>query len=164
MGGLIRGIFGGTNDSSQTAQIEANRSSEQFIRQQAERARNDVLNIFPAGDEARNQSLNQALAIFGQSAPAQADAFAEGNTAAQAALLGGLSQFQNAILGRSVDFSALQPTRITPDFSSIQNVALPDFSSGASEVQRAQTPQVDLQSISQLLSRSRNFGLGGVNF
>ena len=59
--------------------------------------------------------------MFGQSLPAQTDVFQQGNVGAQQAILSGLPQIQNALLGGNVDFSQLQPFEAqTPDLGFFQ--------------------------------------------
>ena len=70
-----------------------------------EQGRQDVLAAFPKAQEARRQGFQGALDVFGQSIPQQLQAFQGGNVGAQQALLGGLPQQQNAILGLPTDLS-----------------------------------------------------------
>jgi hypothetical protein len=50
--------------------------------------------------------------VFGQSLPAQTDVFQQGNVGAQQAILSGLPQIQNALIGGNVDLSQLQPFQV----------------------------------------------------
>jgi hypothetical protein len=123
---VVSGIFGGTDTSAQDAAIGQNAAAAAAIRAATQQARNDALGLFPQGQQARSLGFQGALDVLGQTIPQQLQAFQAGNVGAQQNLAAGLPQFQNAILGGQVDFSAFQPTRIPIDtgFASQQ---LPNF-------------------------------------
>lgn len=75
-------------------------------------ARSDVLGFGKRGAKTANRGFQGALDVFGQAIPAQLDVFQQGNLGAQQALLAGLPQMRNAILGGNVDFGALQPFQV----------------------------------------------------
>jgi hypothetical protein len=91
------------------AQGKASDAAIGATKQAATEARADVNRIFPQAQATANQGFQGALDVFGQSVPAQFDVFQQGNVAAQQALISGLPQIQNAILGGNVDLSGLQP-------------------------------------------------------
>jgi hypothetical protein len=98
----------------------ANTASDQTTRS-AQQARGDLFDIFPQAQRTGQQGFQSALDVFGQSLPAQTDVFQQGNIGAQQAILAGLPQIQNALLGGNVDFSQLQPTQVqTPDLGFFQ--------------------------------------------
>jgi len=119
-------IFGDTDDSSQKKQVAANKKSRAFIEKQAQLARKDVLDLFPAAAENKQTGFQSALDILSQSVPEQIGAFQGGNVAAQNALLSGLPQIQNAILGSPIDLSGLQSQQLNFD-PSFLNQQLPEF-------------------------------------
>jgi hypothetical protein len=120
-------FLGGTDNSAQKEQQKANARTQQFIQEQAALARGDAGNLYAGGDYARNQGINAAMGLMGQSMPTQMGMFQDGNVSAQMQLLAGLPQYQNAILGMPVNNGAMQPTRLAmPDASSYQQ-QLPDF-------------------------------------
>jgi len=108
--GITDTLFGGTDDSSQNAQIKPNERAQAFIEEQAALARGDALALQPIGDKARNQGYRSAIDMLQGSTPQQIDLTARGNVAGQEALLAGLPQIQNAILGMPVDMGAFQAT------------------------------------------------------
>lgn len=127
LSGLTEKVFGGTDNSAQKAQQQANARSQEYIERMMNLGRGDANALYSQGDFARNQGINAAMALMGQSMPAQLGMFQDGNVSAQMQLLAGLPQYQNAILGMPVDNSALQPTRLAmPDASAYQQ-RLPDF-------------------------------------
>jgi hypothetical protein len=143
-------LFGGTDDSAQKAQTRANSAATELIAEQAKIARGDVMNLFPASDENRNMGFQAALDVMGQTIPQQFSAFQQGNVGGQQALLAGLPQMQNALLGLPVDYSALQPQAVNynTDFAQQQ---LPDFIS--SEV--ALTPDQPVNPLAGINRRGR---------
>lgn len=82
--------------------------SEAFIKQARDQARGDIFKLFPSAQESREKGIQASFDLFNQAIPAQLDVFGRGNIAAQQALLQGLPQIQNAILGKPVDLSGLQ--------------------------------------------------------
>ena len=127
LSGLTEKVFGGTDNSAQKAQIAANQRTQEFIERMAGLNRADANYLYPQGDYARNQTINAAMALLGNSMPTQMGMYQDGNVAAQMQLLAGLPQYQNAILGLPVNNAALQPYRAAmPDPSAYQQ-RLPDF-------------------------------------
>lgn len=119
-------FFGGTDDSSQKAQIESNQRTQEFIERQAAMNRADAQALYPAADQYRTDAYNQALALQGQVLPQQIDAFQQGNVGAQNTIIAGMPQYQNAMLGMPVDYSVFQPQTIDYDTSAFQT-QLPQF-------------------------------------
>jgi len=113
-------LFGGTDTSAQQAQISSNAAITALIERNVNRARADVLGLFPGAQAARDQATQAALGIFGQTIPQQLDVTQQASLGAQGTLLAGLPQFQNAILGRQVDLSGLQPQALSFDPSFAQ--------------------------------------------
>lgn len=122
-------FFGGAEKEAAGVSAQSSREAQEFIRQGVNQARGDIFNLFPAAEQNLQQGFQGALGVFGQSVPAQIQAQQQGIGGAQQALLAGLPQFQNAILGNQVDFGALQPQQFQqPDLSFLQQ-QLPDFTS-----------------------------------
>lgn len=120
-------IFGGQASKRAVESQENQNAAEQALRLRlAEEARDDIFKLFPAAEESRNLGFQGALDVFGQTIPQQLGALQQGNVQAQEALIGGLPQFQNAILGQQVDFSQFQPQQV--DFSTdFAQQTLPEF-------------------------------------
>ena len=75
-------------------------------------ARLDAMDLSQAAGQAGTAGYQRALDVFGQSVIPQGQAFQQGNVAAQQAVLAGLPQIQNAILGGNVNYSAMQPFQL----------------------------------------------------
>jgi len=106
IGGVASNV---ASNKASKAQGKASDAAIGATRQATTAARADVNRIFPEAQSTANLGFQGALDVFGQSVPAQFDVFQQGNVAAQQALISGLPQIQNAILGGNVDFAALQP-------------------------------------------------------
>lgn len=117
-----------------SAQKDQNATNEAFIREQAAKAREDILPQFGLAQEARQQGAQAALDVFGQTIPQQAGVFQAGNVGAQQALLAGLPQIQNALLGRPVDLSGLQAQQLPFDTGFAQQ-QLPQFAASPLQTQ-----------------------------
>ena len=115
-------FFGGAEKKAAKKQQQGIEAGQDFIRQGTAQARGDIQNIFPAAQQALQGGFTGAANIFGQAIPQQANVFQQGNVAAQQQIAQGLPQFQNAILGRAIDFGQFQPVTLPqPDFSFLQN-------------------------------------------
>ena len=119
-------VFGFEDDSSQKAQIRQNQQAKDLIERNSIQARADALDLFPTSDINRNRGLQAAFNVIGDTIPQQFDTIRQGNVGAQQALLAGLPQIQNAILGQQVDLSGLVPQSIDVDTSFAQQ-QVPDF-------------------------------------
>ena len=126
MGSIVKTLFGGTDTSSQEAQIQQNEQARRTIAAAQAQARQDAMSLFPAAAANRNLGFQSALDVFGQTIPGQLDVFQQGNVGAQQAILAGLPQAQNAILGLPVDFGAFQPQRLDVNTQFAQQ-QLPQF-------------------------------------
>lgn len=114
-------FFGGAEKKAGKAEVKAFEQGQQLVRQGQQQARSDIQGIFPQAQQSLLQGFQGALDVFGQSVPAQADVFQQGNLVAQQSVARGLPQFQNAILGQPVDFNQFQPQQIqAPDLSFLQ--------------------------------------------
>ena len=121
--GFIRDNFlGGAEKRAAKDVVKGVESGQDLIRQGTQEARQGIQNVFPAAQQALQGGFQGAANIFGQAIPQQANVFQQGNVAAQQQIAQGLPQFQNAILGRAIDFGQFQPTTLQqPDFSFLQN-------------------------------------------
>ena len=130
MSKMVKKVFGGVDKSAQKGQIAANKESQQFTRDMLAQARGDAIGLGGAQEATQNMGFQSALDVYGQTIPQQFDTFQQGNMGAQQALLAGMPQFHNAILGMPVDYSQFQPQQIdyNTDFAQQQ---LPQFISSA---------------------------------
>lgn len=126
MSSVIDTLFGGTDKSQLKSQKRANELSQQFIRDMQAQSRSDVMGLAPGAQQNLNMGMQAGLDVYGQTIPQMFDVFQQGNVGAQNALLAGMPQFQNAILGLPVDYNAFQPQALNynTDFAQQQ---LPDF-------------------------------------
>ena len=130
MGKMVKKVVGGVDKSAQKGQIAANKESQQFTRDMLAQARGDAIGLGGAQEANQNMGFQSALDVYGQTIPQQFSTFQQGNMGAQQALLAGMPQFHNAILGMPVDYSQFQPQQIqyNTDFAQQQ---LPQFISSA---------------------------------
>jgi hypothetical protein len=124
-GNLRDKITGKSEKEAGKAKEKAARDAAELIRQQTEKAREDIFQLFPMSQQNLQQGYQGALDVFGQALPAQTQTFQGGNVAAQQALLSGLPQMQNAILGNPVDYSQFQPVQLQQPDLSFFNQTLP---------------------------------------
>ena len=111
--GILSDIVGAFTGSSQRdaakQQAQSIEQGQDITRAAAEKARADVMSLFPQARQDTLGGFQGALDIFSQTIPQQAQVFQGGNVAAQNTLLAGLPQFQNAIFGNQVDMSGFAP-------------------------------------------------------
>lgn len=114
-------FFGGAEKDAARAQQAGIEKGIAATERATREAKADLNRLFPQAKSDLQQGFQGALDVFGQSLPAQVQAFQGGNIGAQEQLLAGLPLFQNAILGGNVDFSQLQPTQVqTPSLGFFQ--------------------------------------------
>ena len=118
-------------------QGKSSASARAFVEEKTGQAREDILNLFPIAQQAREAGSQGALDIFGKSIPQQLGAFQQGNVSAQKQLIAGLPQIQNAILGLPVNTQAFQPQTIGVDPSLFQQ-QLPEFQQAVPILRRAE--------------------------
>ena len=111
--GILSDIVGAFTGSPQRdaakQQAQSIEQGQDITRAAAEKARADVMSLFPQARQNALGGFQGALDIFSQTIPQQTQAFQGGNVAAQNTLLAGLPQFQNAIFGNQVDMSGFTP-------------------------------------------------------
>lgn len=115
--GALAGAAAARSDrKSQKKSLElAQRQREQslkFIQDQMAQSRGDLFSLFPQAQQSRNAGMLAGLNLYGQAFPEQVNTFQTGNYMGQQALLAGLPQMNNAILGNNVDLSGLQAQRV----------------------------------------------------
>ena len=113
--------------SAANAELEGQRMALEATQQAAEQARSDAIPLFSSGQNNVLQGYRAANELAGQSIPEQIRAFQSGNMGAQNALLQGLPQMQNAILGGPINNNALQAQRINAPNDSFFQRDLPQF-------------------------------------
>lgn len=107
------------------ATTEAAATATEYNQQAVDQARADLQSLYPAAQANITQGYQSAADVFGNAIPAQVDAFTQGNQAAQQAILSGMPQYQNAILGNAIDYSQMTPQQQTvPDLSFLQNATM----------------------------------------
>jgi hypothetical protein len=127
LGGIGEKIFGGTDNSAQKEQIRANKRAQEFIEQQTGLAIQDIAQLYPMGEQFRNDAYNQAMGLMGASALPQMSYFQQGNVGAQNALIGAMPQYQNALFGNPVDYSQFQPVQFQMPSPSAFQAQLPQM-------------------------------------
>lgn len=130
-------FFGGAEKKAAKAQQKSLEQGQDFIREGVKEGR-EAINLFgPQAIQSGQQGFQAALDVFGQSLPAQTQVFQGGNVAAQRALLAGLPQIQNAILGGQIDLSGLQPFQ----------QQLPDLSFFSQQIPTQNQPQPEVSNL-----------------
>lgn len=87
-------------------------ASQAYIEKQIANARSDIFKLFPAAQESRQAGLQAGLDMYKQAYPAMQNTFQQGNVQAQQALIQGLPQMQNAIMGLPVDMSGFKAVQL----------------------------------------------------
>lgn len=104
-------------------------------------ARQDLGELFPQARQDLQGGFQGALDVFKSTVPQQSNIFQQGNIGAQQAILAGLPQMQNAILGNQIDLSGLQPSQqFQPDFGFLNQNIMPEPVAAQDPIQQQQTP------------------------
>ena len=151
-------------DRAAGAETESQQRALDATREAAERARADAIPLFSSGQSNVLRGYEAANELAGQSIPEQIRAFQSGNMGAQNALLQGLPQMQNAILGGPINNNALQMQRVNAPPPSFFQRDLPEFETIEQALAPpAPTPQVNLPNFGGFggLGGLGGFGLGG---
>lgn len=153
LGSIAGGIFGAKKDSDNLKrQLEMAKQQREeslrFIREQMGQGRNDLFSFFPQAQQSRQMGFDAARGVMSQAYPQMFESFTGGNVGAQQALLAGLPQMQNALMGNKIDYSAMQPTRLPVNLQALSGIFNPPSMSFApmSQVpmqQPMQQPQID---------------------
>lgn len=112
--GISDAIFGGTDDSAQEAQTRLNELTRADILHQARLGREDALRYGLRGNQALHSGYVEALEAMKRGMPGSLNSIRRGSNAAQGALIKGLPQVHNAILGDPVDLSYMQVRDVVP--------------------------------------------------
>lgn len=147
VGTSLLGAVVGRNASKRSAkaQTRGQENAQAAIDRAAELARSQAIPLFNSAQQNQQLGFQGALDIFGQTIPAQLDAFGGGNLNAQNTMLAGLDPQIAAILGGNIDLSGLQSQQVQqPDPSMFQR-QLPEFESindalGVNQSSSAQAP------------------------
>lgn len=99
--------------------------SLKYIQEQVAKTQGQLFQLFPQAQQSRQQAMLAGTDLFKQAFPAQMEAFQGGNMMAQQALLAGLPQANNAILGRPMDLSGLQAQRVPVSAQALQGLFNP---------------------------------------
>lgn len=137
--GFFSDIFGGKDKSALKSTKRDNAQRKAFIEQMMGQSRGDLTSLFPGAEQNLNIGAQAGLDVYGQTIPQMFDTFQQGNMGAQAALLAGMPQVHNAILGMPIDYGAFQPTQVNYDTSFAQQ-QVPDFVS-VGDLLGGQAPQ-----------------------
>lgn len=107
-------LFGDPNQSL-NAQQKANNQSREYTKEMADQARRDAAALYGTSNQSLANGYQGAIDALGGTLKEQITDLSQGNYYAQQALLAGMPQFQNAILGNTVDNSALQAKLLRPN-------------------------------------------------
>lgn len=158
-GSLLGGLFG-SNQAKKAAQQQSNdlREAQRLQREATDQARADINRLFPVAQQNLLTGAQGAMDVFNQITPQQMQVMQQGNMAAQQALLAGLPQMNNAILGMPVDYSGFTAQQFaTPQF----NFSMPNFNQNygppanaqqQTQQQAMQTPQGQQQFVQNVLA------------
>lgn len=146
-------FFGGAEKKASRREREGLAKAREAFEAGIEKAETKIGQLFPAAEQNLQLGFQGALDVFGQTAPQQLGAFQTGNVGAQEALIAGVPQFQNAILGLPAGVQQ-QATQIPIDTSFAQQ-QLPQFISSQEALNPA--PQLGAGSFNQF---SGPFGIG----
>jgi len=143
-GAAVVGAVSSNNASKKAAKAseKSAATAAKETRRAADEARADVNKLFPQAQIAGQRGFQAALDVFGQSVPAQQQAFQGGNVAAQQQILNGLPQIQNALFGNQVDLSQLQAYQAPQQDYSFLQQQLPKFGDSYAQEQPPVKPDI----------------------
>jgi len=117
-----------TNRAQRKATEEAqamNQADKAMAQQYAQAAMQQLPAGYQNAQAVRQQGLNQALGLAGQTFQPTAEMINQGGMMNQNALLAGLQLQRNAILGKDMDYSTLQAMSPQMDYSALSGLTQP---------------------------------------
>ncbi len=103
---LFDDLFGGTDKFSAEETIRSNARRADDVVRLAERARGDVMKLFPQSQNVLSQGIDSALGVQRDFMPAQIDAYKQGNQQAQKSTMQGLAGINAALMGLPMNLTA----------------------------------------------------------
>jgi len=135
-------VLGGASKDAAKQQAAALGQSLEEVRAGKNRARDDIMRLFPQAQDTAMTGFQNASQLLAGTLPQQMDMYNQGNMNAQQTMLAGAPQYQNAILGGPIDYSAFQPKQAQFDNQAYQSL-IPDIYSPN------QTHQMEMDRIQQ---------------
>ena len=131
-------------------QAQAQNAQDKALTQQYAKAAMEQLPVgYQNAQAVRQQAMNQGLGLAGQTFQPTAEMINQGGMMNQNALLAGLQLQRNAILGKDMDYSALQAMSPQMDYSALSGLTQPqglDFKAIEPIKNTFTTTQADIQS------------------
>lgn len=130
-------LLGGASKDAAKQQGEALERSRVTIEEGKERARGEIMKMFPQARQSALTGFQDASNLLSGTLPMQMNAYNQGNMNAQQTMLSGAPQYQNAILGNQVDYSGFQPKQVQFDNQAYQAM-IPNIMDGRINQQEPQ--------------------------
>ena len=119
-------ILGNKAQKDAAKQAEAQRQANMgLIQQYGNRASETLLPGYQQAQDIRQQALNQNLGMAGSTFRPMIEQMQSGDRMAQESILAGLMGQRNAILGKDIDYSALQPQNVPVNFNALSGLTSP---------------------------------------
>jgi len=119
-------VLGNKAQKDAIAQAEAQRQANMgLIQDYGQRASQALLPGYQQAQDIRQQALNQNLGMAGSTFRPMIEQMQSGDRMAQEAVLAGLMGQRNAILGKDIDYSALQPRNVPINFDALSGLTSP---------------------------------------
>ena len=96
-----------------------------MIQDYGQRSMDALLPSYQAGQDVRQQAMQQQLGLAGQTFQPMVEATQAGDYMAQQALISGLQRQKQALLGGNIDYSNLAPQNVPMDYSALSGLTNP---------------------------------------
>lgn len=159
MSSVTEKLFGGTDKSGMEAAAANRAAAEQFIKSQAQQARQDVISAYDPMTQAIQQGYQKAADVYSYAIPQQLAALRTGAQEAQRMRMGALPYYQYALMG--VPFNMQQilgqtsPANV-PAYQNVPSMGQPQVVSAASYMPPAAA--FTAPSIAEMLSGINMYG------
>ena len=159
-------LFGGTDTYGMDVAAENRRSAEQFIKQQTEQGRQDVLSAYDPTAQALQQGYQRGLDIYSEAVPQQLAALRTGAGEAYRMRAGSLPYYQYALMGVPFNMPQMVSQTRPIDVPAYQNV--PSMGRPMAVEAPAYSPQAAFNptSVANMLGGMGGYGggVGGSDF
>lgn len=123
---IASSVMGNKAQKDAIKQAEAQRQANMgLIQEYGQRASQAILPGYQQAQNIRQQALNQNLGMAGSTFRPMIEQMQSGDRMAQEAILAGLMGQRNAILGKDIDYSALQPQNVPVNFNALSGLMSP---------------------------------------
>jgi hypothetical protein len=134
-----------TSKKASDKQADGVKASINSTNELSNRAREDAIKLYSSGMMAGRKASQRVIDFYSSAIPQTLKPMQQGNVLGQKALIGGMNQANNALMGLPVDMSGFQPQQIQADYGFLKNLPKESAASDPAAVLGFQQPDTQQQ-------------------